>query len=78
MVLAPADAYHGQVFSTSVATNTQVDKTLLEHAPLNTVVDKDHVVIDNTNEPSRAEAIDMTGHHQLSIAGDTSSSTSEY
>ncbi|MCZ8489791.1 hypothetical protein O9992_30295 [Vibrio lentus] len=35
---SPADAYHGQVFSASVATNTQVDKTLLEHAP-NTVVD---------------------------------------
>ncbi|MEZ8019491.1 VCBS domain-containing protein [Vibrio splendidus] len=72
---SPADAYHGQVFSASVATNTQVDKTLLEHAPLNTVVDKDHgLVIDMQMNP-QGQAIDMTGHHQLSIAGDTSSST---
>ncbi len=65
----PNDAYHGQIFSVSMAANVDVDKTLLTHSPLGKVISKNAGLVFDIQADYSGMLVDVTGHHQLSQVG---------
>ncbi|UPW17253.1 VCBS domain-containing protein [Agarivorans sp. TSD2052] len=69
------DAFHGQIFSTSMVTNHPVAPASLQHAPLANTVDKDNGLVIDMRMSASGQLVDMTGHHQLTSFGSLTSHT---
>ncbi|WP_411990976.1 VCBS domain-containing protein [Agarivorans sp. DSG3-1] len=69
------DAFHGQIFSTSMVTNHSVAPASLQHAPLANTVDKDNGLVIDMRMSASGQLVDMTGHHQLTSFGSLTSHT---
>ncbi|WOG27332.1 VCBS domain-containing protein [Endozoicomonas sp. 8E] len=65
----PNSAYHGQMYSVSMAANVDVEKTLLAHSPLGKVIPKNAGLVFDIQADHSGTLVDVTGHHQLSQAG---------
>ncbi|SON52978.1 VCBS domain-containing protein [Vibrio tapetis] len=64
-----ADAFHGQIFSVSLA-NVPVTAAQLKSAPLSTVVDKDTGLVIDVRANAAGQFVDTTGHHQITATAD--------
>jgi hypothetical protein len=69
-----ADAFHGQIFSASLA-NAHVTASQLEDVPLSSVVDKDNGLVIDLRANSAGQFVDQTGHHQVTATTDIQSET---
>jgi Tfp pilus assembly protein FimT len=70
---APGDAFHGQIFSTAMASRAP-DAAALANAPLSSLVGPSNGLIADI-QMENGQAKDLTGKHQLTVHGDVVSRT---